>query len=127
MSFSETGDWTSGNESGSFSDAFSFDFFDIVDDRTIETEISWHGLANHQLMGGAQIKRVNYDLGMELEYSTLDTTIYLNPLQMQDQTQEMSLFFQDKWDVTSNLALQLGARFMDYSLMTRCTSTPALV
>ena len=116
MSFSETGDWTSGNESGSFSDAFSFDFFDIVDDRTIETEISWHGLANHQLMGGAQIKRVNYDLGMELEYSTLDTTIYLNPLQMQDQTQEMSLFFQDKWDVTSNLALQLGARIMDYSL-----------
>ena len=35
---------------------------------------------------------------------------------MRDQTQETSLFFQDKWDVTSNLVLQLGARFMDYSL-----------
>ena len=116
MTAQEEGDWRMGSETGTYRDQFSFDFFDIVDDRTLETELSWHGINNHQLMGGAQLKRVNYNLGMEFEFSNLDTTIFLNPLNMKDQTVETSLFFQDKWDVTSKLALQLGGRLMDYSL-----------
>ncbi len=116
MAFTEEGDWRMGSETGTYRDRFTFDFFDIVNDRTIETELSWHGVSNHQLMGGMQTKQVDFDLGMEFEFSNLDTTIYLNPLQMKDQTVETSFFLQDKWDVTSKLALRLGARVMDYSL-----------
>jgi len=57
-----------GNETGSYKDRLSFDFYDVVDDKTLETELSWHGLNNHQLMGGLQMKQVNYDLDMEFEY-----------------------------------------------------------
>lgn len=116
MNFSDEGTWNMGNESGSYDESFSFDFFDIVDDKTVETEISWHGLTNHQIMGGFQIKQVDYNLGMEFTFSTLDTTVFLNPLQMENRTVETSFFLQDKWDVTSKLALQMGGRVMDYSL-----------
>jgi|TARA_B100000035_G_scaffold42560_2_gene31880 hypothetical protein len=116
MTAREEGDWRMGGETGTYGDQFSFDFFDIIDDRTLETELSWHGITNHQLMGGAQLKRVNYNLGMEFEYSNLDTTLFLNPLNMKDQTMETALFIQDKWDVSSKLAFQVGGRLMDYSL-----------
>ena len=116
MTIREEGDWRMESETGTYGDQFSFDFFDIIEDRTLETELSWHGIANHQLMGGAQLKRVNYSLGMEFEYSNLDTTLFLNPLNMEDQTVETALFVQDKWDVSSKLALQIGGRLMDYSL-----------
>jgi len=116
MMFREEGDWEMESESGSYKDQFTFDFYDIVDDRTFETELSYHGISSHQFMSGVQVKQVDFNLGMEFEYSNLDTTIYLNPLNMKDQTVEMSIFFQDKWDVTSNLTLQLGTRLMDYSL-----------
>ena len=95
MTVSETGTWRSGNENGNYQDEFNFDFFDIIDDNTIETELSWHGIPNHQLMAGVQLKQVDYDLGMEFEFSNLDTTFYLNPLQMQDTTVENSIFFQE--------------------------------
>ena len=116
MTVSETGTWRSGNENGNYQDEFNFDFFDIIDDNTIETELSWHGIPNHQLMAGVQLKQVDYDLGMEFEFSNLDTTFYLNPLQMQDTTVENSIFFQDKWDISPKLALQLGGRTTKYSL-----------
>ena len=116
MAFMEEGDWEMGSQNGNYRDQFTFDFYDIVDDRTIETELSWYGINNHQLMSGLQVKQVDFDLGMEFEYSNLDTTIYLNPLDMKDKTVETSIFIQDKWDVTSKLAMQLGIRVMDYSL-----------
>ena len=116
MTAREEGDWRMGSETGTYGDQFSFDFFDIIDDKTLETELSWHGIANHQLKGGAQLKRVNYNLGMEFEFSNLDTTLFLNPLNMKDETVETSLFIQDKWDVSSKLAFQIGGRLMDYSL-----------
>ena len=116
MTAREEGDWRMGSETGTYGDQFSFDFFDIIDDKTLETELSWHGIANHQLKGGAQLKRVNYNLGMEFEFSNLDTTLFLNPLNMKDETVETSLFIQDKWDVSSKLVFQIGGRLMDYSL-----------
>ena len=112
----QEGDWRMGSETGSFKESFGFNFFDIVNDKTIETEVSWHGIPHHQLIGGAQIKRVDFDLGMKFKFSTLDTTVLLTPLSMKDQTTESALFFQDKWDVTQKIAVQLGLRLMNYSL-----------
>ena len=116
LGFSDEGTWNSGLETGSYKDEFSFDFYDILNDNTIEVELSWHGLENHQIMGGGQFKQVKYDLGMEFEYSSLDTIFYLKPLEMVDTTREISIFLQDKWNLTPRLALQLGARISDYSL-----------
>ena len=113
LGFSSEGNWASGSETGSYKDKFSFDFYDVLNDNTVELELSWHGLENHQIMGGLQIKQVKYNLGMEFEYSTLDTTVYLKPLEMMDTTREMSVFLQDKWNLTPRLALQLGARISD--------------
>ncbi len=116
LGFSSEGNWASGSETGSYKDKFSFDFYDVLNDNTVELELSWHGLENHQIMGGLQIKQVKYDLGMEFEYSTLDTTVYLKPLEMMDTTREMSMFLQDKWNLTPGLSLQVGARISDYAL-----------
>ena len=82
------GTWSAGNESGDYLDQWSFDFYDYVDDQTLETEISWHVIENHQIMGGLQLKKVDYDLGMEFEYKNLDTTYYAKPLEMKQQTIE---------------------------------------
>ena len=116
MGQTEEGSWRSMDEEGTFKDQFIFDFFDIVDDRTVETEFSWHGIPDHQLMAGVQLKKVNYDLGMKFKVASLDTTISLRPLEMKEETQETSLYIQDKWDINPVLAVQLGGRFMDYSL-----------
>ena len=116
LDFGEEGSWQMGSESDTYSEQFTFNYFDIIDDKTVETELSWHGIDNHQLMGGLQYKQVDFDLGMEFEFTNLDTSFYLNPLQMKDQTVERSVFLQDKWDITPRLALQLGGRLMDYSL-----------
>ena len=126
MTAKEKSDWRMGTDTGVYQSEFSFDFFDIIDDRTVETELSWHGIQNHQLMGGAQLKRVNYNLGMQFEFSLEDTTISLNPLGMKDQTTEAAIFIQDKWDVTSKLALQIGARLTDYSLHNKLYFDPRL-
>jgi len=116
MDIKSEGNWSMGNETGSYMDRFTFDFYDVVDDKTLEIELSWHGLNNHQLMGGVQVKQVDYDLGMEFEYENLDTIFYAKPLEMKDQTVETSIFLQDKWDITPKLAVQLGSRVMDYSI-----------
>ena len=113
--FQQKGDWRDGSESSTYNEKFEFDFYDIIDDNTVETELSWHGIKNHQIMGGFQIKKVDYDLGMDFEFETLDTLISLSPLSQKDQTVESSLFFQDKWNLTQKIVLQLGGRFMDYS------------
>ena len=110
------GTWSAGNESGDYLDQWSFDFYDYVDDQTLETEISWHGIENHQIMGGFQLKKVDYDLGMEFEYKNLDTTYYAKPLEMKQQTIETSLFLQDKWKLSPKIDLQIGGRIMKYSL-----------
>ena len=116
MTVSEEGTWRQGSETGNYKSEFSFDFFDIIDDRTIETEVSWHGIPNHQLMAGVQVKQVDYDLGMKFAFTDLDTTFSVSPLQMKDRTVENSIFFQDKWDISPKLVLQLGGRTTKYSL-----------
>ena len=53
--FGLKGDWRSGSETGNYDEKFEFDFYDIVNDNTIETELSWYGIENHQIMAGFQI------------------------------------------------------------------------
>ena len=43
-----------------------------------------------------EIKKVDYDLGMDFKFQTLDTLINLSPLSQKDNTVESSLFLQDK-------------------------------
>ena len=112
----QEGSFRMGSETGVFEERFNFNFFDIVNDRTIETELSWYGMPGHQLIGGAQIKKVDFDLGMNFEFSTTDTTILFTPLSMKNQTVESAFFFQDKWDVTQKTTIQIGGRLMNYSL-----------
>jgi len=122
MGFSDTGFYSRINkedqkiETGSWSESFSFDFYDIINDYTFETDLSWHGIYNHQFQAGLQIKDVTFDLGMEFQYSSLDTTIYAKPLEMMDSTREISIYLQDRWSITPRLSLQIGARATDYSL-----------
>ena len=113
--FGLKGDWRSGSESGTYDEKFEFDFYDIVNDNTIETELSWYGIENHQIMVGFQIKKVDYDLGMDFKFQTLDTLLNLSPLGQKDNTVESSLFLQDKWNLNQRIILQIGGRFMDYS------------
>jgi hypothetical protein len=63
LDFGEEGSWQMGSESDTYSEQFTFNYFDIIDDKTVETELSWHGIDNHQLMGGLQYKQVDFDLG----------------------------------------------------------------
>ena len=113
--FGLKGDWRSGSETGNYDEKFEFDFYDIVNDNTIETELSWYGIENHQIMAGFQIKKVDYDLGMDFKFQTLDTLLNLSPLSQKDNTVESSLFLQDKWNLNQRIILQIGGRFMDYS------------
>jgi len=116
-SFESFGSWTSGQYLfGDYRDYFSFNFYDSIDDNTIATEFSWHGSTKHKLSSGFQIKNVKYNLGMDIEYSTLDTSFFWNPLKMKDMTQESSIFFQDKWNYSSKILFQLGTRLSHYSL-----------
>ena len=90
--FESFGDWTSGQYLfGDYRDYFSFNFYDTIDDNTFETEFSWHSSSKRKLSSGLQIKKVKYNLGMDIEYSTLDTSFFWNPLKMKDITQETFL------------------------------------
>ena len=102
MGFSDTGFYSRINEedqkieTGSWSESFSFDFYDIINDYTFESDLSWHGIYNHQFQAGLQFKDVKFDLGMEFQYSSLDTTIYAKPLEMMDSTREISIYLQER-------------------------------
>lgn len=115
--FDSFGNWTSGQYLfGDYKDYFSFNFYDTIDDNTLETEFSWHSSSNHKFSSGLQIKSVKYNLGMDIEFSTLDTSFFWNPLKMKDMTQETSFFIQDKWNFSSKILFQIGSRFTHYSL-----------
>ena len=93
-----------------------YNVFDIINDNTIETEISWKAAENHEVKGGFQIKDVNFDLGVETNLADQDTSFSFRPLSLENTTRETSLFLQDKWSFSDKLKFQIGLRGTDYSL-----------
>tara|TARA_B100001971_G_scaffold34314_1_gene29220 strand:- start:1135 stop:3552 length:2418 start_codon:yes stop_codon:yes gene_type:complete len=105
---------------------FTFEFYDIIKDNTVETEITWKARDNQVVTGGFQVKDVNFDLGMEIGISTLDTAVYDTPLALNNNTREIAFFIQDKWDISEKLKFQGGIRVTDYNLHDRIYLDPRL-
>ena len=93
-----------------------YNVFDIINDNTIETEISWKAAESHEIKGGFQIKDVNFDAGVEISLTDQDTSFSFRPLSLENTTRETSLFLQDKWSFSDKLKFQIGLRGTDYSL-----------
>ena len=93
-----------------------YNVFDIINDNTIETEISWKAAESHEVKGGFQIKDVNFDAGAEISLTDQDTSFSFRPLSLENTTRETSLFLQDKWSFSDKLKFQIGLRGTDYSL-----------
>ena len=106
--------------------AFFFDMYDIILDNSLESEIIWKARDGHEITSGFQLKDVNFNLGMDFGVTTLDTSILLTPLDMDEDTREIAFFIQDKIEVTDKLKVQVGLRGTDYSLHDKLYFDPRL-
>ncbi len=103
-----------------------YNIFDIITDNTIETEITWKATEKHEVKGGLQIKDVDYDLGINIGLETQDTSFSFIPLSLKNNTREISVFIQDKWNYSETFKLQLGIRGTDYNLHDRFYLDPRI-
>ena len=90
--------------------------YDIINDNSIETELTWKATASQEITGGFQLKSVGIDLGEEVNISTQDTSVTFSPLTLKNNTREVSFFIQDRWEFSEKLKFQLGIRGTDYNL-----------
>ena len=99
---------------------YGFGFTDIINDFTVESELTWIPTNKHTVTAGYQIKNVSYELNTGTSYSVdifeFDTTMTVTPLDMRDTTIEVSIYVQDKYRVNSDLTLQVGLRTTSYNL-----------
>ena len=102
----------------------NYKIFDIINDNTIETELIWNASKRHEVTGGFQIKKIDFDLGIDLSLTTQDTSLLLSPLSLNNKTIETALFLQDRWEFTEKLKFQLGLRATDYSLHSKLYFDP---
>ncbi len=93
-----------------------YSIFDIINDNTIETEVTWKAAENHEVTGGFQVKDVDYDLGINISLETQDSTFSFMPLSLKNNTREVSIFVQDRWNYSDKFKFQLGIRGTDYNL-----------
>ena len=103
-----------------------YNIFDIINDNTIETEITWKAAEKHEVKGGLQIKDVDFDLGINIGLETQDTSFSFIPLSLKNNTREISVFIQDKWNYSETFKLQLGIRGTDYNLHDRFYLDPRI-
>ena len=90
--------------------------YDIINDNSIETELTWKATDRHEITGGFQLKSVDFDLGEEVKIATQDTSVIFSPLTLDNKTREISFFIQDRWEFSEKLKFQLGIRGTDYNL-----------
>ena len=90
--------------------------YDIINDNSIETEVTWKATASQEITGGFQLKSVGFDLGEEVKIATQDTSVTFSPLTLKNNTREVSFFIQDRWEFSEKLKFQLGIRGTDYNL-----------
>jgi len=90
--------------------------YDIINDNSIETELTWKATDRHEMTAGFQLKSVDFDLGEEVNIATQDTSVTFSPLTLDNLTRELSFFIQDRWEFSEKLKFQLGIRGTDYNL-----------
>ena len=90
--------------------------YDIINDNSLETELTWNAMDNHEITGGFQIKNIHFELGEEVSISTEDTSVTFSSLALDDNTREFALYIQDRWEVSEKLKFQIGLRGTDYNL-----------
>ena len=108
-----------------FSDV-TFRAFDIIKDNTIETALIWQAAQDHTVTGGFQVKDVNFDLGLDISIATQDTSIDFSLLSLVNNTREIAIFAQDKWDFSEKLKFQFGLRSTHYNLHNNIYFDPRL-
>ena len=105
---------------------FNWNIYDLIKDRTIETEVQYKLSKNHSLTAGAQLRNIDFDLGINYELTTQDTFFTWNPLYLKNSTQEFAVFAQDRWEVSKNLKIRGGLRMTDYNLHDKVYLDPRL-
>ena len=105
---------------------FNWNIYDLIKDRTIETEVQYKLSKNHSLTAGAQLRNIDFDLGINYELTTQDTFFTWNPLSLKNSTQEFAVFAQDRWEVSKNLKIRGGLRMTDYNLHDKVYLDPRL-
>ncbi|MCH7731443.1 MAG: TonB-dependent receptor [Candidatus Marinimicrobia bacterium] len=128
MDAKSSGTYLTEEDTTRWKDDYHFDVFDIVKDRTVETEIVWIPNDNHTMTAGFQHKNLTFNLGMTFGWGYLENdtfqTFQDTALWMIQRPMEQSLYFQDKWRVSQRLSAQLGARVSRYSLHDRIYFEP---
>ena len=105
---------------------FNWNIYDIIKDRTLETEVQYKYSNNHEITGGFQIKKIRFDLGIQYDLETQDTSFTWNPLSLKNNTQEISFFLQDRWEVSKRLKIRSGLRLTDYNLHKKIYADPRI-
>ena len=105
---------------------FNWNIYDIIKDRTLETEVKYKYSNDHEITGGFQIKKIRFDLGIQYDLETQDTSFTWNPLSLKNNTQEISFFLQDRWEVSKRLKIRSGLRLTDYNLHKKIYADPRI-
>ena len=105
---------------------FNWNIYDIIKDRTLETEVQYKYSNDHEITGGFQIKKIKFDLGIQYDLETQDTSFTWNPLSLKNNTQEISFFLQDRWEVSKRLKIRSGLRLTDYNLHKKIYADPRI-
>ena len=95
---------------------FSWNIYDIIKDRTLESEIQYKLSNDHEITGGFQVSNIKFDLGIRYDIGTEDTSFTWNPISLKNTTRETSVFLQDRWEISDKLKVRGGIRLTDYNL-----------
>ncbi|MFQ6608604.1 MAG: TonB-dependent receptor plug domain-containing protein [Fidelibacterota bacterium] len=112
--------YSEGTDTSRWEEKYNFDVFDIVNDRTIETELTWVPDDRQTITGGFQHKDLKFNLGLTFGWGFLEQDTFYTfqdtALWMLDKPYEQSIYLQDRWEVSDRFSTELGVRVSRYSL-----------
>jgi len=104
----------------------NFEVKDLIEDRSVDSELLWKINAEHDLMTGFQHKEVSFDLDLTFGVATLDTSLQWNPVAIKNKTRESAFYIQDRWTINPTLSVLGGLRATEYSLHDKLYLEPRL-